>query len=273
MNNIKKGYVDTSDGQVHYRALNGGFGPPIVLFHMTASTSESYESLMLALGEQAPTIAIDTPGYGESFKPTKEPSIEYVSDIVIEALDAMGVDRFHVFGHHTGASIALELACAHPERTISATLNGICSLGQPEEGEAVRAAQCYPNPPAPLGESMLNGWARVTKGLEVPGLSLPDELLHRELVAYLKAGEDWSWAYRAVFCYDAEAKLNAVTRPIWFVAAEHDGIMPFHIREVERHPEYPSYIPKGYGVFYSELAPDDLAPKLLDFVRESERHV
>ena len=269
---IKKAYVDTLDGQVHYRIQEEGIGPPLLLFHMTASTSESYESFMEALAENVPTIAFDTPGYGESFKPTVEPSVEYIGQVILQALDMMGVDQFHTFGHHTGASRALELACVVPERAISATLNGICSLGQPEEGEAVLAAQCYPNPTSPVGESMLRGWARVTRGLELAAPPLPDEIMHRELIAYLQAGEDWSWAYRAVFRYDAEEKMNQVTRPIFFVAGEHDGIMPFHVREVERHPEYPSYIAPGYGVFYSELAPDDLAPRVIEFMRDAEKN-
>ena len=33
---IKKGYVDTSDGQIHYRLSEGGAGLPLVFFHQTA---------------------------------------------------------------------------------------------------------------------------------------------------------------------------------------------------------------------------------------------
>ncbi len=267
---IKKGYVDTTDGQIHYRAQKEGSGPPLILFHMTASTSESYESLMAELAGKVPTIAIDTPGYGESFKPTAEPSMAYIGRVVLEALDGLQVQQFHTFGHHTGASIALELACSAPDRTISATLNGICSLQQPEEGEATIRSQVYPNPPSPLGECMLRAWARITRGLEMPDLEVPDELFHRELVAFLRAGENWGWGYRAVFQDNVEEKMKSVTRPIFLVAGEHDGIMPYHIREVERCPEYPSYIAPGYGVFYSELAPQDLAPRVIDFMRSAE---
>ena len=54
MVNIKKGYVDVSDGQIHYRMQSDGAGPFLILFHMTASSSESYESLMTALAGDCP---------------------------------------------------------------------------------------------------------------------------------------------------------------------------------------------------------------------------
>ena len=93
---------------------------------------------MAELAGDVPTIAIDTPGYGESFKPTADPSMAYIGKIVLEALDGLNVDRFHAFGHHTGASIALELACSAPDRVISATLNGLPSNGVEEGQEMIR---------------------------------------------------------------------------------------------------------------------------------------
>ena len=43
---IRKGYVDTSDGQVHYQTCGPGSGDPIALLHMTASAANSYDALM-----------------------------------------------------------------------------------------------------------------------------------------------------------------------------------------------------------------------------------
>jgi hypothetical protein len=45
---IKKAYIDTPEGQIHYR-FTGGPGVPLVLFHMTAASSSAFEPLMLAL--------------------------------------------------------------------------------------------------------------------------------------------------------------------------------------------------------------------------------
>ena len=270
---ITKGYVDVADGQIHYRMQSDGAGPFLILFHMTASTSESYESLMTALAGDVPTIAIDTPGYGESYKPSAEPSMEYIGKVVLEALDGLGVAKFHTFGHHTGASIALELACAAPDRTLSAMLNGVAAA-DPGEGEEMERTYAYPNPCDPLGDHILRAWNRIANGLELaPHIQLPPELMHRELIAMLKAGENWAWGYRAVFRDNIPEKLKRVTRPVLFVIAEHDGVMPWHIREVERNPRFASYIAPDHGVFYSELAAQDLAPRLREFMQNAEAQV
>jgi pimeloyl-ACP methyl ester carboxylesterase len=33
--------------------------------------------------------------------------------------DHVGISRFHVFGHHSGASIATEMAVLHPDKVLS----------------------------------------------------------------------------------------------------------------------------------------------------------
>lgn len=58
---IRKAYVDTTDGQIHYRFCEGGSGLPILFFHMTASSSSSFENLMAALDGFCPLYAFDLP--------------------------------------------------------------------------------------------------------------------------------------------------------------------------------------------------------------------
>jgi len=57
---IRKGYVNTSGGQCHYRYIKGR-GTPIVFLHQTPSSSLMFEKLMYALeGMNAvPLILLD----------------------------------------------------------------------------------------------------------------------------------------------------------------------------------------------------------------------
>lgn len=265
---INKGYVDTTDGQIHYRALLEGSGPPLILFHMTPANSQSYESVMLELAGKVPTIAIDMPNYGESFRTSREPTISYIGDIIIESLDALGVDRFHTFGHHTGASIALELAHTRPSRTISAALNGMC-LMDAVEGQEMIDTYAFPNPIDPRGGHIMRAWTRMLS-LEPPYIPYSAEIKHRDMVAFLHAGEDWAWGYRAVFRDDAATKLASVTRPIFFIIGRHDAAWPQHNRAVQLFPQFPSHVNEDYGLFYAENAPGELVPRLLDFMRQAE---
>ncbi|XVV38301.1 alpha/beta fold hydrolase [Streptomyces sp. CA-100214] len=268
---IKRGYVNTPGGQVHYRIQPEGEGSPLALFHFNPSSSESYESLMRELAGKVPTVAFDTVNSGQSFRSIHEPTIEFIGEVMLQALSGLGIEEFHTFGHHTGANVALEVAHAAPERTISATLNGIVSLDTPEERKLAIDAVVWQNPIDARGGQVTRAWDRTTslsgsKG----GKRLPADLLNRELINILTAGPDWAWGYLAAFNDDVATKMNRITCPVFFVIGEHDGSMTHHIREAERHPEHPSHIGAGYGAFYSELAPDILAPKLVEFLRRAE---
>lgn len=266
---IRKGYAETRFGQVHYRTLGEGDSPPIVLFHMTAASSASYVTLMQAFAKlNVRTIAIDTPNYGESFRTDHEPTIGYIGEVVLAALDDLGVDRFHTFGHHTGASICLDLACRAPERVISASLNGLVSV-LPEEQEAFFDWLVFANPVDSRGGHVMKAWTRILS-LEASHMPFPAEIKNRDLVAMLHAGEDWAWGYKAVFREDTAGAMDRCTRPLFFLIGEHDGAKPWHVRELERHPQHPSHIAEGQGLFYAEVAPDDVARRLHDFMIASE---
>ncbi|MCS7003115.1 MAG: alpha/beta hydrolase, partial [Dehalococcoidia bacterium] len=115
---ILKGYVNTPEGQIHYRA--GGEGFPLVLLHQNPSSSMMWEAVqpgLIAGGRRV--IAFDTPGYGLSDPPPIKPDIPYYARRILNALDLLGVDRFDVCGHHTGALIGGTLAADHPDRVRS----------------------------------------------------------------------------------------------------------------------------------------------------------
>src|SRR5690606_40271044 len=68
------------------------------------------------LGPRYRAIAMDTIGFGDSARPPWPGSIERWAAVAAGLLDALGVERAHVVGHHTGGVVAVELAAAFPER-------------------------------------------------------------------------------------------------------------------------------------------------------------
>ncbi|KAK3068094.1 hypothetical protein LTS18_000818, partial [Coniosporium uncinatum] len=70
---LKKAYVDTTHGQIHYRyilppAQHLAKIHPILFLHKSASSSASYESLMEHYASQGyACYAPDMPGFGGSF--------------------------------------------------------------------------------------------------------------------------------------------------------------------------------------------------------------
>ncbi|TQC41749.1 alpha/beta hydrolase [Rhodococcus sp. WS4] len=272
---IRRGYVDTSDGQLHYRYREGGDDAPILFFHMTASSSAAFESVMTHLSGTGPLYAFDTPNYGQSFKTTKQATIEYICQIFIEAADKLGIDKFYCFGHHTGTNIATQLAFMYPERVLGIML-GCASFTTPEENELYNKILPYDNPPDIRGTHLMRAWTRVVKDCEAatpydsrePWHQVPAEVFHQEVIDTLTAGEKWYWGYQAVFTHDMMSILPQVKCPILLVAGKRDVVFFWHERAKKALPHAKVVEREGYGVYYCVFAGEDLAPFVSDFVKE-----
>ena len=111
---MRRAFADTPGGQIHYRTA--GSGRPVLLLHQTPRSSDEYRDVIPLLARDFRAIAMDTIGYGDSYRPAWTCGIEDYAAGARDLLDALGVARAAVVGHHTGAVIAMELAAAWPER-------------------------------------------------------------------------------------------------------------------------------------------------------------
>jgi len=128
---VKRGFAEIAEGQAHYRLIRGGAHgrhPPLLLLHSSPLSS----LLMVKFAEKfAPSrdvMAIDTLGQGDSCPPARDDaSIAYFADATMRVLDTFGdaYKRFDVFGTHTGARIAADMAIDFPDRVRSVILDGM----------------------------------------------------------------------------------------------------------------------------------------------------
>ena len=120
---IRRAYADTPYGQLHYR--HAGAGEPLLLIHQTATSSYAYEPVMAHLAPSCRVIAVDTPGYGMSDYPVnREYTAADYARTFAAFLESLDIERASVFGHHTGASFACELAAAFPEKVDKLIVDG-----------------------------------------------------------------------------------------------------------------------------------------------------
>ena len=77
---VRRGYVDTPGGQVHYRRSGLPGRPVIGFFHQTASSGRMFELVMRELGLRYDCYAFDTPGFGQSWQPTEVPSVRWLAE-------------------------------------------------------------------------------------------------------------------------------------------------------------------------------------------------
>ena len=132
---MKRGYVDTPEGQVHY--ITEGEGEPLVMLHQGPRSSRMYIPIIPLLSKEYRVIALDMIGYGSSGRlPPQGGDVEYVAQNVIHVLDAFEFEKTHLFGLHTGAGMGAEVAARAPTRVATLCLFGFPNLLNEEEQKA-----------------------------------------------------------------------------------------------------------------------------------------
>jgi pimeloyl-ACP methyl ester carboxylesterase len=107
-------YVDT--GEVRLHAVIGGDGPPLLLVHGWPQTWYAWRLVMPGLARDFTVIAVDQRGRGLSDKPRSGYDTGTLANDLVGLMDALGYQRFAVYGTDTGNPIAYALAADHPER-------------------------------------------------------------------------------------------------------------------------------------------------------------
>ena len=120
--NPRPGYARTEQGAVHY--VEAGAGPPLLLLHATPGSHRAFRYLIPLLAPHFRTIAVDTPGYGNSDPVPGKCTIESIALSLVGLLDALSLPRAHLLGLHTGNKIAAAMAADCPGRVHRVVLAG-----------------------------------------------------------------------------------------------------------------------------------------------------
>lgn len=111
--------IETARGMIHARV--GGTGPPLLLLHGYPQSHVMWHAAAPLLAERFTVVAADLAGYGQSFKP--EPADDHaphskraMAQDQVEAMAALGFERFSVAGHDRGGRVAYRMALDQPAR-------------------------------------------------------------------------------------------------------------------------------------------------------------
>jgi pimeloyl-ACP methyl ester carboxylesterase len=107
-------YVDT--GEVRLHAVSGGDGPPLLLVHGWPQTWYAWRMLMPTLARDFSVVAVDQRGIGLSDKPTGGYDTATLASDLVALMDALGYQRFALYGTDVGMPIAYALAADHRDR-------------------------------------------------------------------------------------------------------------------------------------------------------------
>jgi len=215
---VRRGYVNVSFGQVHYRYTGKRGAPIIVLLHQTPSNSVMYEPLMQELASEFRLIAPDTPGMGQSDALAGDLSMTAIAAAIAEFLDELGVEECALFGHHTGASIAVELAANFSLNVQALLLSGPTLLD--DDLRAKLPAMAAAIPVSGDGQHMLAMWERI----HAKDAAAPLDIIQREALNGLALGTRYPDAYDAVIAQDFGTLLKKIRCPVLAFAGTEDPL-------------------------------------------------
>jgi len=224
---VRRHFADLPHGQVHYAACGDPAAPPVLLLHQTPRSWLEYAQVLPVLGTSYRALAMDTVGFGDSEPLAGPASIESWARAAVGLLDALGLDRAHVVGHHTGGVIAVELGAEHGQRVRSLVLSST-----PYTNEPFRLARAQ-RPPIDAVEASPDGahlpalW-RKRQGFYPKGR--PD-LLQAFVLDALKVRGDVEGGHRAVARYAMEGKVSRLHAPTLIVHAPDDPFASPHTAE------------------------------------------
>jgi pimeloyl-ACP methyl ester carboxylesterase len=100
----------------------GGEGFPVVFLHGVMGRGIHWQGTMTALAPRYRGIALDQRGHGQSDQPVGPYDRNAYVDDLAYVVDVLGLERFAIVGHSTGALNAWVYAARYPERVAAVVL-------------------------------------------------------------------------------------------------------------------------------------------------------
>ena len=157
--------LETERGAIHARV--GGSGPPLLLLHGYPQTHLMWHAAAPLLTDRFTVVATDLSGYGASLRPA--PAADHAPHSKramaldqIQAMAALGYERFAVAGHDRGGRVAYRMALDHPDRVTALAVLDIVPTAEVWARADDRLALVYWHwgflaQPPPLPERLIAG--------------------------------------------------------------------------------------------------------------------
>ncbi len=255
---VSKGYIATSQGDLHFRQC--GNGKPLILLHLLAQAGTMYEPVLPLFARQGfKAIAVDLMGYGRSDKRTGHWMVEDFADNVLDALDQIGVVPKYLVGGHFTAMIAVEMALRRPDCVRAMVLDGV-----PAWDADLRSRLQATNSAAEVtwdadGDSARQQWItmlqhvqRLDPRADVVTANEPAllDIFIGSLAMTARPG-----TAEAFFAYPLIDRLARIAAPVLVLGSPTDTLRPWHDAAVAQLPDVRTHIFDDVHPLY-RISPD-----------------
>ncbi len=204
-----------------------GAGEPLVMIMGITGSKWHWLGFDRRMGEDFLAIAFDNRGVGETSAPDELYTIPQMAEDTLGLMDAIGIDRAHVFGVSMGGMIAQEIALGHPERVKTLVL-GCTHFGG--------MAQILPEPDVYQRAFIIAGKGAEQATRDILSVNLtPDFMAKRPDVveALVRHGmtnrmkkHALAGQMAAVSGHDTVSRLPGLTVPTLVLAGDADELIP-----------------------------------------------
>ncbi|WP_434995452.1 alpha/beta fold hydrolase [Arthrobacter sp. Ld5] len=182
-NPVRRDRIDVEGTMLSYLSAGTSSEIPLLLLHGTF-WSRVWQPVLPALGEAARCIALDLPGFGGSGGElnVEQATVPALARTVLQAADALGLEKFDLAGHDIGGGIAQHIAATSGRVRRLVLMNSVMFDSWP-----VPAVERFRDPQvraATTVEDMLDARTASTRG------SVLRELRDEELADYLSPWRD-----------------------------------------------------------------------------------
>ncbi|GAB2597597.1 alpha/beta fold hydrolase [Kribbella endophytica] len=113
-------YVETVLGRIRLRV--GGDGPAMVCWPSLLMDGTLWNEQASYFADRFRVVLVDPPGHGGSSPLTRPFDFTECAQVVVQILDALGIDRAHLVGNSWGGMIGGTFAALYPDRVDRAVL-------------------------------------------------------------------------------------------------------------------------------------------------------
>ncbi len=227
----------TLDG-IETAYFDAGSGPPIVMLHGMAATSDIWHSTIDALSAEYHTIAPDLPGHGRSSGRAWPYSLRFYVRWLDGLRNALSLESITLFGNSMGGAISLAYALTHPHRVKRLVLvDALGVSGRFPFDTSGRLLARLPAAAALAWTGQIDPYAfRFLRGMVfVDPTSTPRDTIQTMVDLNQRQGfwSFWAGARLLVADFllpgqrrDFARKLSSIAAPTLIVWGRHDGLLP-----------------------------------------------